>query len=204
MSLGSPNGGDALRNYGNARVHGGSTTRLQGGYANHVFSPVILQSGFAVSNLGVGSASVHAGVTMLPAMTGAALVYGTVTTGLPSLPHLSVTGTTLPSGETVALQPVTVTFDGLLPNAPYYLSVGFLPAFVAALPMTLGEQLVHLPSAALVFGVLDNAGQFSFVFTPARLMPGFLGIPLFSQAGSLDVAAGQIRTSNCDVRVFGP
>ncbi|MEO6593515.1 MAG: hypothetical protein ABIP94_02040 [Planctomycetota bacterium] len=202
--FGSPQGGDALgASSGTVRVSGGPLALVQGGAAANFGGPVPLQSGVSLNNSGTALVLVHSGVSVLPAMAGVPPTQGAISLGVSPLPFLLVNGATLPSGETAAQQPVAVTFFGLFANSPYAFIVGLQPAISAASPMALGEQLVALPNAGLTFGVLNSGGVFSFTFTPAALMPGFLGVPLFTQAASFDVAAMQVRMSNCDVRLFG-
>jgi hypothetical protein len=186
-------------NGGTARVVGPAVLR---GGVGHYFGPLAGNCGPAV-RVAAGSAVVHGGVTLLPAMAGATLVMGAVTMNPATMPRLTVQSTSLPSGETNALQPLTMTFDAQLPNAPYAFVVGFEPAFAAPFgPLVLGPLLVDLASAGLATGTLDAQGRFSFSLVPAGVLGSALGIPLFSQAAAFDAATLQFRASNVDERIF--
>ena len=189
-------GGDAVvLTSGSLHVVGGAAPLLQGGTA--VTATQNVQPGHAIRRA-AGLAKADADVLLLPAAPGAPLVSGWVVLDQPQRPLLTVTGTQLPNGATDALQPVTVAFEGLLPNAPCFLLVGFRPTLSSQVAP---ELLVDLPTAGVTFDVLDTLGRFSFSFVPTWLL-GLEGVPFFAQAGTFDPALG-VRTSNCEVRLFG-
>lgn len=189
-------GGDAVVLIsGSLHVVGGAAPLLQGGTA--ITATANAQPGYAIRR-SAGLAKADADVVLLPAEPGAPLVSGWVVLDQPQRPLLTVTGTPLPNGGTDALQPVTVTFHGLVPNAPCFLLVGFRPTLSSQVAP---ELLVDLTGAGVTFDVLDGLGRFSFSFVPAWLL-GLEGVPFFAQAGTFDPALG-VRTSNCEVRLFG-
>ncbi|MFY9341180.1 MAG: hypothetical protein WAT39_01740 [Planctomycetota bacterium] len=193
-------GGDAVASLGagsHVRVSGPAT--LWGGVG--AGAPT-LASGFAISANG-GTAVLHGGVTLIPATTGARLVNGAVTMHPATMPRLTTQGSALPSGETNALQPFTMTFDAQLPNAPYAFVVGFGPDFASPFgPLVLGPLFVDLALAGLATGTLDTQGRFAFSLVPAAVFGSALGIPIFSQGAAFDVATLQFWTSNVDERIF--
>jgi hypothetical protein len=178
------------------RVAGTSADVIQGGATASTLP------GRAITADIAGSAIVHGNVTLLAGGPGNSVTAG-VTTGAVPLPYLAITGTTTPGGELLAAQPVTVTFDGAIASAPFACIVDLVPTFSTAFaPLALGELLVPFPAVIPFQGTLDSAGMFQLVVTPAAIVPGLLGIPLHLQFGVVDGVAGQVRLSNCHVRIF--
>lgn len=195
-------GGTALRagNGSTVRVEGGIACLLQGGIVLGPSGPTIVNPGAAI-DCAASTVHVHADVALVAATIGAPLVTGTGVTSLnePPAPRLHVTGTALASGETDSAQLVTVSYTGLVPGAPFFFLVGFLPDLSSAIAPDLR---IDLSLAVPLFGVLDAAGGFAFSFVPAQLV-GITGLPFLGQAGTFDPLLG-LRTSNVDVRVYGP
>jgi hypothetical protein len=187
---------------GTARVAGDAATTLQGGVArNGAGLAVVANCGRIVSGIAGTQLTVHGAVQLLPAVTGAPLASGSALVAAAALPWLSVQGPQFASGEQDAAQPAVLQYDGLLANAPHFLAIGFASTRTP-MPPLLGDLLVDLNVAGLMFGTLDGAGHFAVPFVPVALLGGVLGVPLFAQCGTLDVAAGNVRTSNLDVRVY--
>ena len=193
---GAANGGNGLESTGmvDARFAGDASAQLAAGF----------NAG------GVRGNAVHLTLSPSPTVHGSVQVFGGFSSGLgsgsgltlaPELPRLAVSGASLPSGETNALQLVAVDYLGLLPNAPYFFAIGFTPAVEPA-AVVLGGLLVDLPSAGLTFGALDASGRLAFSLLPAAFGPGALGVPFVTQAGTFDAAAMQIRSSNVDARIY--
>ena len=114
-----------------------------------------------------------------------------------------MTGTSNPAGELVAAQPVTTTFDGVIPSAPFTCIVDLAPSFSTAFaPLALGELLVPATTPPVLAGTLDALGQFSVTLTPAASAPALVGVPFYAQFGVYDAIAGQFRLSNGLTRVF--
>ena len=179
------------------RVAGTSADLLQGGSAASTLP------GRAVSVDVAGNAIVHGNVTLLAGGPGSSITAGPVTIGAVPLPYLSITGTTTPAGELVAAQQVTLTFDGVIPSAPFACLVAVAPTFSTAFaPLALGELLVPFPAVIPFQDTLNAAGMFQLSATPAATIPALLDIPLYLQFGVVEASAGQVRLSNCHVRIF--
>jgi hypothetical protein len=196
-------GGDALHvggqginvhTNGHVQIQGDATDFVRGGTAGfggaapaiHVFaSPLVLPSFVTVH----GTTPITGTVT------------GPVTFGAPQLPELTVAATTLPSGETDATQPVTVTFDGLVPSAPFALLIGFQLDYAPSSAPLVGDLLVNAASAAFLTGLLDAAGQLQFRVVPAGLFGGGVPFPFYMQCAVFD-PSGAVRLSNLDARFY--
>lgn len=190
-------GGHAVvLNTGTVRVVGGQWPVLQGGMPAGFGTAAHTAVGYAVQRV-AGNVAVHDGVTLLPATAGAATTNGFTFVPAGAAPRLAVNASYLPNGETDALQPLTVTYDGLVPNAMFFLIVGFRPALSS---LVVPDLLIDLTTGGAMVGVLDGAGQCTVTFVPAWLL-GLEGVPFLAQAGTWDPVHG-VRTSNCDVRVY--
>lgn len=179
---------------GHVQIQGDATDIVRGGTAGFggaapaiyvQSSPVVLPS----------VVTVHGTTPIVGTVT------GPVTFGAPQLPELSVAATTLPSGETDATQPVTVTFDGLVPSAPFALLIGFQLDYTPSLAPLVGDLLVDVASAAFLTGALDPAGQLQFGFVPVGLFGGGVPFPFYMQAATFD-PNGDVRLSNLDARFY--
>ena len=149
------------------------------------------------------SVVVHGSVSILPSAPGQPLTSGNVITGANALPYLSITGTATPAGELLAAQPVTATFDGVIPFAPFACVVDLSPNFSTAFSAILEGELLVPPSAAIALeGTLDAAGMAQVVVTPAVSAPALTDVPIHLQFGVYDSVSGKIRTSNGLVRIF--
>jgi len=188
----SATGGTAVEcSAGHVRIAGTATNSMQGG------------SSVTLAAMG-GAIEVHGAINILPPIGGAATTAGAVTLGSIAIPHLSVQGTALANGELDATQLVTVTYDGLVANAPFFFMVGFAPNYqVATSANQLGPLLIEQSTAGLVFGTLDPAGQFSFSLLPAVVLAPLLGLPIYSQAGTFDATNTLLRTSNANIERYG-
>lgn len=145
---------------------------------------------------------VHGPIVLAGSTASGSTTSGAVT-AMPRLPRLTMTGGTLPSGETNGNQLANVDLDGSLPGAPFVYVFGTRPAMVTNLaPAALGEILVDLPTANVFAGVLDAAGHLTFPFTAAGA--GLLGLTVHTQAAVFDPASGKLLLSNADVRTFAP
>ncbi|MGK0521559.1 MAG: hypothetical protein ACJAUC_004276 [Planctomycetota bacterium] len=123
-----------------------------------------------------GSVVIHAPIPNLSTS-------GNVSTG-PRMPYLTVTGTALPTGVFSANHPVTIGYQGVIPNMPYFFVVGFAPDYSTAFgPLLLGPMLVDLNTATLNLGTLDSSGSFSGTFVPSTTIAALIGVPIFAQAG---------------------
>jgi hypothetical protein len=151
------------------------------------------------------SVVVHGSVSVLPSSPGQPLTGGggSVTIGAVALPYLSMTGTTTAAGELLASQPVTVTFDGVIPFALFACAVHLSPGFSTAFSSVLeGELLVPFPSSIVLEGTLDATGLAQVMFTPAVSAPSLTDVPIYVQFGVLDAVTGKVRMSNGLVRIF--
>lgn len=176
----------------------GGFARIAGTAAN-VIQPGTGVAPYAISANAISSAIVHGTVTLLGATN------GPVTTGAPALPYLSMTGSTTPAGELLATQPVTVTFDGAIPLAPFACLVDVVPAYSTMFaPFTLGALLLPVPMTIPFAGTLDAVGTFQVTLTPTQTIPALLDIPIYAQFGVLDSVAAQVRLSNAHIRIFKP
>lgn len=183
------------------RVAGTSADVIQGGPA----SLGVVSQGITFFANPTGSIVVHGNVTVLPSSHGQPLAGGggSVTFGAVALPYLSLTGTATPAGELIASQPVTLTFDSVIPFAPFACVVDLSPSFSTAFSSLLvGELLVPLPTAIALEGTLDAAGMAQVAFTPAVSAPLLTDVPIYVQFGVLDAVAGKVRMSNGLVRIF--
>ena len=198
-------------------VYGGSGPVVWNGHAIHCWAGTTRISGtasntcqggegatlYAAPHLGVaGTISVHGPVNVLPSLGNNLTTNGPVTLGEPEFPWLEQTGSALPNGALNAALPVTVTYHGLVANAPFFFLFGFTPDYaLPSVPAQIGPLLVDIQTAGLVFGTLDGAGQFSFPVPTGVLAPVF-GIPIYSQAGTFDAGLGLLRTSNANIERF--
>lgn len=154
-----------------------------------------------VRNVGLSSLTSATGVEVHGPVTVLGGTSGTVALGLQELPRLTIAGALLPSGDTDAVQPVTVTLDGLQPSLPCLFAIGLKPLFQVAVPPVVGDLLLDVTALAVFPGVLDTAGRYQFTFVPALVFGGSVPFPVYSQGAVLD-AAGQLPLSNCDGRFF--
>lgn len=156
-------------------------------------------SWFAIRNNGptgsLSTATVHGPVTLTGQLA------GPVTLGAPALPKLSVTASSLPSGETDAAQPTQITLAGQTPSALFVWLTGFQPAYTPVTAPLVGDLLLNLSSAAFLVGQLDAVGQFQFGFTPLQAFGGPMSFPVSMQFAVLD-PNGTIRLSNLDARFY--
>jgi hypothetical protein len=208
LSRCSASGGPASFGFG-----GQGIAVLQGGFARVAGTAANVVSGGAGANAPGGyaiyadatssAAIVHGPVALQSAAPGGALTTGAVTLGAPPLPYLSVTGSATAAGELLAAQPVTFTFNGAIPSAPYSVIVDFVPTFSTAFAaVALGELLVPVPFVIPLEGTLNASGTDQFTITPAAVIPAFLDVPLYLQFGVLDAVAGKVRLSNGYIRIF--
>ena len=195
-SVGWGGQGVAVLQNGFARVAGTGADLLKGGLG--VGAP----GGYAVYVDGTSSSAIiHGPVSLVSATPGGALTTGAVTTGAAALPYLAITGVSAGAGDLVASQPVTATFDGGIPSAPFVVVLDVAPAFSAALaPATVGELLVPVPTVFALEGILDAGGLGQFSIIPALGTPLLIDIPVYLQLGIYDAVAGQVRLSNGLVR----
>ena len=178
------------------RITGTPADILQGGSTPPI--PPTLLWGRAVRVQTGSSAVVHGNPALIGGTSGTAVTLGAV-----PLPYLSMTGTIDASGEILGNQPVTVTFDGAIPSAPFALLVDLAPTYSSAFaPLTVGELLVPFPSLGLVEGTLDASGMAQTVLVPQLDAPALLGVPLFTQFGVVDAVAGKVRLSNGLIRLL--
>lgn len=194
-------------------VFGAQSPNMTGGHGIHCTGGNVQMSGItnnvcqggSASTLladGGGSITVHGSIAVLPPSGGGTTTAGVVVLGQPALPFLEVLGTALPNGALHAALPATVTYDGLVSNAPFFFMIGFRPDY--DLPIATGQigaLLVDLQTAGLIFGTLDGAGQFSFSVPTMVLAPVF-GLPIHAQAGTFDAGLGLLRTSNGNIERF--
>ena len=179
---------------GFARVTGTSADSLVGSLAY----PGLEGQGLSVGQN--GSAIVHGNVTLGPPGFG---FTGPVAFDPVPLPYLSVAGSTTPGGEFAPGQPVTITFDGAIPSAPFVCIVDVAPGFSTALALVaVGELLLPPPTFYAIQGTLDAVGHSQSTITPAVAVPGLTGIPLHAQFGAYDAVAGKFRLSNGYIRIF--
>jgi hypothetical protein len=198
--FGPASGGDAIRcAVGSfARVAGTASDVIQAGGS---FAPV--NFGHALYADPGCYAIVHGGVSVLPASAGGVVTTGSVTLGADALPYLGISGATSVAGELLASQPVTVTFEGAIPNAPFACVVDLNPWFSSAFgAFVVGELLVPVPTMVAAQGTLDGAGMAQTTFTPAATAPWLTDVPLYMQFGVFDAATGKFRMSNGPVRFF--
>jgi hypothetical protein len=198
--------------YGGSGFYGGSHAVFTGGGLIRVAgtSADVIKGGAGVltqlvSIFAYPSASVlvHGNVTILPSSPGQPLTSGPVTTGAVALPYVSITGTATPAGELLAAQPVSATFDGVLPLAPFAAVVDLSPGFSTALSSVLvGELLVPFPTMIALEGVLDAAGQAQVTLTPAVSAPGLTNVPIYAQFGVYDAVLAKFRMSNGAISIF--
>jgi hypothetical protein len=197
--FGPASGGDAVR------CTSGSFARMAGTAADVVqaggsFSPA--NFGHAILAEPGCYAVVHGGVAVLPASAGGVVTSGQVTLGAAALPYVSMTGSTNAGGELLATQPVTVTFDGAIPNAPFACILDVNPWFSTGFSTyAIGELLVPIPAAPAVQGTLGALGSVQMTFTPAAV-PSLMNVPLYVQLAVWDAGAGKFRLSNGLVRIF--
>lgn len=194
---GSGSGGSGVHVYGGSlRAAGTSANVFTGAVGGQGYN------GFAVAATpGYAAAILHGNITLVPG-AGNPPTSGPVTTG-PALPYLSISGTPTIGGDLSAIQPVTMTLDGVLPLAPFVLALDFAPGFSSAYAsLLLGELLVGMPPSFLFEGSLDASGQLQVTGTPAAVSPALVGIPFYAQFGVLDAAASNVRMSNGLVRRF--
>lgn len=198
--FGPVSGGDAIRAaLGSfARVAGTASDVVQAGGS---FSPA--NFGYAVYADTGCYAIVHGGVSVLPASAGGVVAAGSVTLGAAALPYLTISGTTSAAGELLAAQPVTVTFEGAIPNAPFACVLDLTPSFFTGFTsFVVGELLLPVPMTLAAEGTLDAAGMAQVAFTPAAIAPFLTDIPIYLQVGVFDSASGKFRMSNGPVRFF--
>ena len=161
-----------------------------------------LQLGHAIHAPGLAVVTVHGPVSLLPAGPGGPITGGpTSLAGFPSPtsrpPELSP-----PPASSFAAQPVAITFDGLIPFAPFSCILDFTPSFSFAFAsIALGELLVPVPTSTFD-ATLDASGSFQLFLTPSLAVPFLTDIPLFLQFGVFDIPNNQIRLSNFHTRVF--
>jgi hypothetical protein len=194
------NGGEgvAVLNGGFARIAGIAANTFQGGQGL-----TLITHGQAIFADAASSAIVHGAVTLLSAAGGAAITAGPVTTGAAALPYVSIAGFGTPAGELQAAQPVTVTFDGTIPLAPFACIVDLAPSFSTAFSaLLLGELLVPVPTVITLQGTLDAAGMFQTSLTPAVNVPSLVDIPFYVQIAVFDSVSGKWLMSNGLVRFF--
>ena len=197
-------GGRGPYNWNGHAVHCWAGTTWLSGDASNVCQGGESATLFGASHLGVqGTIAVHGAINVLPSLGMNATTLGAVTLGEPEFPFLDVQGTSLPNGTIDAAQPAAMTYEGLVPNAPFFFLFGFARDHETAIPVgQVGPLLVDIHTAGLVFGTLDSAGQFSFP-VPTTLLAPVYGIPIHSQAGTYDLALGLLRTSNGNIERFG-
>ena len=160
---------------GFVRVAGTSADVIQGAPA--LFGVPFQGIGIATSP--IGSVVVHGGVSILPSGPGQPLTSGNVITGANALPYLSITGTATPAGELLAAQPVTVTFDGVIPFGPFACVVDLSPGFSTAFSAMLEGELLVPPSAPIALeGTVDAAGMAQVTLTPAVSAPALTNVPI--------------------------
>ncbi|MBL9077290.1 MAG: hypothetical protein JNL08_07300 [Planctomycetes bacterium] len=194
---GSPGIGIDVSNDSHLQLDAFSSDVVAGGFGVMLGFPYQGTAMRLVNQVWLPPATLH--VHGAPSVQGT--VTGTVTFGAPDLPTLAVAATTLPSGETDALQPVTVTFDGLVPLQPFALLLGLQPVYGPVGPPLVGDLLLDLGSAGFQVGLLDAAGQFQFGFVPALVFGGGVPLPVLAQAAVFE-ASGQVRLSNRDARYY--
>jgi len=120
-----------------------------------------------------------------------------------AMPRLAVTGSSTPSGALDAMQPISIDYDGVIPNAPYFFVVGFAPDFSDAFaPLLLGPMLIDLSTASLQLGTLDATASFSGSLVPANVLGPLAALPLHAQAGTFDFNTGEFRVSNGTITRF--
>jgi hypothetical protein len=119
------------------------------------------------------------------------------------LPRLQVAGTLRADGSFDALQPVTVTLNGLGPHCLGFVAFG-PPAFQPAQIPFATELLVDEVSSFFLFAPLDAAGMLQFSYTPAAIGPFMVGVPVHLQGGAVVPWVGWALTSNLAVHVARP
>lgn len=183
---------------------GGAGVVCSAGTIHFAGSAASILSGGSGGLLGGYSAYASLGAVVVHGPVPVGLIGGNVTVGASEMPYLSVAGSSLPSGVFDASQPVAIVYEGLLPNAPYFLVAGFAPGYSDAFaPLLLGPLLVDLNNATLTLGTLDGSASFQGSFVPGNLLGALIGVPIYAQAATFDVSAGQFLVSNGTVMRFG-
>ncbi len=183
---------------GTARIGGGAAAQLRGGTSYGPSGALPAQCGYAIF-AATGAAIGLDGIVLQSAAAGAPLTSGNVMLGAPRAPSLAYSASQLPSGETAASATATLSFAGVVPDAAFFLMIGFRSGYAPPLDPWLSIDPL---SGGWLFGVLDPNAAFAFSFVPAQLL-GLYGVPILTQAGTLDPALG-VRMSNVDVRIYGP
>lgn len=173
--------------FGEVRIAGGPTSYVAGGNVVGVTSWSI-QSYFA-------SVFLHAPVSAFGPVQGSVQPAA-------ELPRLRVDGATRPDGALDAMQPVLVTYEGLVPNGLGLLALG-APSLAPPVAPFATELLIGAGGFFLVVP-LDAAGRLLFQYTPAAIGGPLLGVPVCLQGASLVPALGSVLTSNLDVHVALP
>jgi hypothetical protein len=157
--------------------------------------------GLAINNASATPVIVHHPIWVVSGVPGGPTL-GLVTMSTVSLPNVFATGTSMPSGEFDANQPVTLTVNGWLGQAPAILAFDFQPAFPVALsPQVLGEVLVPLPPAGYLQGSTNSFGTWTVTGVPIAI-PALTNVPIYVQAAVFDGVAGQFRVSGSEVLFF--
>lgn len=173
------------------------------GDAGHTYAAGSGTNGPVFAADATSSMIVHGPVTIVPSSLIAPATAGAVAFLPDRLPQLQVTGMTAAFGTIAAGSPVTVTIDGVYPNALYVLAVADAPAHIPASAPLAGEVLLDPASMVASLGLLGPTGVRTFSFVPAGL-PLLVDRHLHAQVAVLDGATAQLRLGQQLALFFEP
>ena len=169
------------------RIAGDATSYVTGGLGPAGVGPAIRNP--------AGTVHLHLAVAVQGAIDG-------LVTLQHELPRLQVDGIQRADGSLEALQPVTVTLNGLAPHALGFVAFGAPQFTVPQIPFAT-ELLLDEATSFFLFAPLDAAGMLQFSYTPAAIGGPLVGVPVHLQGGAWNPVFG-VLTSNLAVHIAVP